>query len=330
VGHGPAVAVAVYSLGSWAPRRRALAGLAVVLGAVTVHQLLTWWVDGSSFAGNLVLLVGAWWMGDAARRRREDAAAHARRAEQLERAREELATRAVTEERLRIARELHDVVAHAMSAIAVQAGTGRVAFEREPDVARAALAEIEVLSRQGLAEMRRMLGVLRPAPHGGVEAHGGVDDPGLGRSPAASLADLDRLVATAAAAGVVVDLRFEGEPRALPAGVDLAAFRIVQEALTNVVRHAATDHARVTLCFGDGGLVVEVEDDGVAPSSSAPGEVCGPGATPPPPVAGGLGILGMRERAVACAGTLSAGPRPGGGFRVVAHLRGDVEAVGRP
>jgi signal transduction histidine kinase len=254
-------------------------------------------------------------MGDAARRRREDAAAHADRAAQLERAREELADRAVTEERLRIARELHDVVAHAMSAIAVQAGTGRVAFDREPEVARASLAEIEGLSRQGLAEMRRMLGVLRPAPQPGVHEV---------LPPPASLDQVDRLVATAAAAGVAVTVRVEGAPRRLAPGVDLAAYRIAQEALTNVVRHAGADQARLTLRFSPDGLELEVEDGG-------PAGIAARAAPLPPAELGsrcGVGIVGMRERAAACGGTLSAGPCPGGGFRVVARLPGGAPLPG--
>jgi signal transduction histidine kinase len=269
--------------------------LTVVLGAVAVHQRLSWWVDGPTFAGNLVLLTGAWWMGDSARRRREEAAAHAARAEQLAAAREELAVRAVTEERLQIARELHDVVAHTMSAIAVQAGTGRVSFDQEPEVARASLAQIESLSRDALGEMRRMLSVLRPG-----------DSPAADRAPVASLRDIERLVATSAAAGVTVAVQVEGELLPLPAVVDLTAFRIIQEALTNVARHGQTDRAHVSVCYGNDAVVVEIDNDGPQTTS-----------TPRP---GSMGIIGMRERAGTVGGTLEAAPKPGGGFRVVARL----------
>ena len=295
IGHGPTLIVAVYSLAATRPQRESLRWTAVALGAVTVHQVVTWWVDGFSFAGNLVLIGGAWWLGDVARRRQEEASEHAARAEQLAAAREELARRAVADERMRIARELHDVVAHSMSAIAVQASTGRLAFDREPEVSRGALVEIESLSRETLAEMRRLLAVLRPGD-------GAVGD----RAPLASLGDLDRLLSSSRAAGVVVDLRVTGSARRLPAGVDVAAFRIVQESLTNVGRHSAADHATVSIAYAADAVEVRVDDGG-----------------PPRPHDGlraGLGIVGMRERAASCGGTLTAEAMPGGGFRVVAHL----------
>jgi signal transduction histidine kinase len=295
IGHGPTVIVAMFTVGATLPRRLSLMWLGIVLGAVAVHQRLTWWVDGTSFAGNLVLLTGAWWMGDAARRRREEGAAHAARAEQLATAQEELAVRAVAEERLQIARELHDVVAHTMSAIAVQAGTGRVSFDQEPEVARASLAQIETLSRDALGEMRHLLAVLRPG-----------DGPTAVRAPVASLQDLDRLVVTSAAAGVAVDVRVEGEPRPLPAGLDVTAFRIIQEALTNIARHGRTDHADVAICYGSDAVVIEIDNDGPLVSTTAR--------------PGGVGIVGMRERALAVGGTLVAAPNPAGGFRVVASL----------
>jgi signal transduction histidine kinase len=300
IGHGPAVVVAVYTLGAMLPRRTSLAAAGFVLAAVAVHQVATWWVDGSSFAGNVVIIAGSWWLGDAARRRRDEAAAHARRAEELDAARDELARRAVAEERLRIARELHDVVAHAMSVVAVQAGTGRVAFDREPELARASLARIETLSREAMAEMRRLLAVLRP------------DDDAAGRAPVASLQDLARLVASSRAAGVEVDVRITGEPRRLPNGVDVAAFRIVQESLTNVARHAEAHRAEVSICYGDEAIVIEVDDDG--PARAGDGQP-------------GVGIVGMRERAAACGGTLAAGRRPDGGFQVLARLPTSAMAV---
>jgi signal transduction histidine kinase/DNA-binding NarL/FixJ family response regulator len=267
---------------------------------VAIHQRATWWVDGVSFAGNVVILAGAWWMGDAARRRHEEASAHRDRAEQLAAARQELARRAVAEERLRIARELHDVVAHTMSAIAVQAATGRVAFDGEPPVARSSLGQIETLAREALTEMRRLLTVLRTEPaEAELEAH---------RSPAASLADLDRVVATSRVAGLTVDVRIEGRGHALPAGVDLAAFRIVQEALTNVARHGRTDRAEVSICYGEDAVVVEIDNDGPPAAGVSDG--------------GGMGIVGMRERAASCGGTLVAAAKPAGGFRVLARLLG--------
>jgi signal transduction histidine kinase len=294
VGHGPTVVVVVYTLGATLPRRTALPAVGAVMAAVATHQAATWWVDGFSFAGNLVVLAGAWGLGDAARRRHAETVAHARRAEELAAARDELAQRAVAEERLRIARELHDVVAHAMSAVAVQAGTGRLAFEREPEVARTALANIETMSREALTEMRRLLAVLRP------------DQEAPARAPMVSLEQVDRLVASSRAAGVAVEVQVTGEPRRLPPGVDVAAFRIVQESLTNVARHAVARRADVRICYGDEAVLIEVDDDGPArsPRDERPG----------------VGIVGMRERAAACGGTLAAAPRPEGGFRVLARL----------
>jgi signal transduction histidine kinase len=291
------VLVAVYTVATTRRQQVSLCWALGTVAAVGAHQWATWWVDGVSFAGNVVMLAGAWWMGDAARRRHDEATTHRERAEQLAAARQELARRAVAEERLRIARELHDVVAHTMSAIAVQAGTGRVAFDHEPAVARVSLGQVETLAREALTEMRRLLTVLRDETGPTGES---------GRSPAASLADLDRLVTTSGVAGVAVDVHIEGDAHALPAGVDLAAFRIVQEALTNVARHGGTDRAEVSLCFGDDAVVIEIDNDG--PPTAAMGD------------AGGMGIVGMRERAISCGGTLVAAPKPAGGFRVVARL----------
>ncbi|OKK22237.1 hypothetical protein AMK16_03440 [Streptomyces sp. CB00455] len=206
---------------------------------------------------------------------------------------------AVTAERLRIARELHDMVAHSVGVIAIQAGVGSRVIETQPAEARTALRAIEATSRETLSGLRRTLVALRRS------------EPGEGRvqpppGPAPGLADLDGLVATTAAAGVRVDVRTEGRERRLPPDIDLSAYRIVQEALTNVVRHAATGHCRVTIGYGVGELTVEIADEGR-------GTPAGPGDT-------GFGITGMRERVGLLHGRLSAGPRPGGGFLVEAVL----------
>ncbi|MFF8380797.1 sensor histidine kinase [Streptomyces sp. NPDC015661] len=205
---------------------------------------------------------------------------------------------AVAAERLRIARELHDVVAHSIGVIAIQAGVGRRVIETQPAEARNALATIETTSRETLAGLRRTLGALRGAADDGRPAP---------RDPAPGLADLERLTASTADAGVRVELRRLGDPdTALPPEVDLAAYRIVQESLTNVVRHAATPTCRVTVERRTDTLLVEIADDGRGT----------PGADP----AGGYGLVGMRERAELLGGSLSAGPRPGGGFHVTAVL----------
>ncbi len=198
---------------------------------------------------------------------------------------------AVTDERLRIARELHDMVAHSIGVIAIQAGMGRRVIDTRPDAARDALAAIEDTSRETLAGLRRMLGALRRA-----------DEDGEDRSPAPGLADLDRLVAHAGAAGVDVRVRRVGGEH-LPPEIDLSAYRIVQEAVTNVVRHAAAGACQVVVEQRPGELIIEVTDDGRGGPAGA-----------------GYGIAGMRERVGLLHGRFDAGPRPEGGFRVAARL----------
>ncbi|MFD4317725.1 sensor histidine kinase [Streptomyces sp. NPDC058548] len=219
------------------------------------------------------------------------------------------AAEAVTAERLRIARELHDVIAHSIGVIAIQAGVGRRVIDTQPAEARNALATIETTSRETLAGLRRTLGALRASAK---------DAPGHGtapRDPAPGLADLDRLAASTADAGVRVEVRRLGDPdRSLPPEVDLAAYRIVQESLTNVVRHAGTPTCRVTVERGEDALLVEITDDG---RPTRPGTAP---AAPVEPASPGYGIVGMSERAALLGGRFSAGPRPGGGFHVTAVL----------
>jgi signal transduction histidine kinase len=223
------------------------------------------------------------------------------RAERAEQARDEEARRRVNEERMRIARELHDVVSHTIGVISVQAGVAAHLLERRPDKAAESLAAIRQASDEALGELHAMLGVLREGAGDGDRAP---------LTPAPGLAELDALVAQAAGAGVEVTVSLVGEPRRLPAAVDLAAYRVVQESLTNVVRHAGASRAEVAVRHTDGQVVVEVTDDGRAGSGAGSGS--GNGA--------GQGILGMRERARSLGGSLEAGPRPGGGFRVQAIL----------
>jgi MYXO-CTERM domain-containing protein len=229
------------------------------------------------------------------------------RAAALERSREEELRRRASEERMRMARDLHDVVAHNISVINVQANTALHLMDRQPERARSALVTINDVSKQALVELRSVLGVLRD-----VDGH--ADAP---RTPAPGLARLGDLVETAAAAGLTVRVRQDGQRAPLPADVDLTAYRIIQEALTNSARHSGGTTATVRLRFGDGGLRVEVDDDGTTR-----------GAGQPPARANGSGngIAGMTERAAALGGTLEAGPRPEGGFGVRAWL----PAHGRP
>ncbi len=200
-------------------------------------------------------------------------------------------------ERLRIARELHDMVAHSIGIIAIQAGAGHRVFEASPAEARDALAAIEAASRETLSGLRRMVTGLRRAE----------PEPRRGQAPldpAPGLVDLERLAATTLEAGVRVELDWHGNRERLPADIDLSAFRIIQEAVTNVVRHAGTDQCLVSIDQQDGRLSIEVTDNGRGGDPSG----------------AGYGITGMRERAEMLGGDLSAGPRPGGGFRVAARL----------
>ncbi|MET7852469.1 sensor histidine kinase [Streptomyces avermitilis] len=207
---------------------------------------------------------------------------------------------AVTAERLRIARELHDMVAHSIGIIAIQAGVGSRVIQTQPTEAREALRAIEATSRETLSGLRRTLVSLRQADRGATAS----EQSPLAPSP--GLADVERLAAATADAGVRVDLRSSGEQRPLPADIDLSAYRIVQEGLTNVVRHAGTGRCRVAIDYGDEELSVEVVDDGRGATGNGS--------------AHGFGIIGMRERVGLLNGHLSAGPRPEGGFRVAARL----------
>jgi signal transduction histidine kinase len=219
----------------------------------------------------------------------------------LERSREEELRRRASEERMRMARDLHDVVAHNISVINVQANTALHLMDRQPERARSALVTINDVSKQALVELRSVLGVLRD-----VDARG--DAP---RAPAPGLARLGDLVETAAAAGLDVRVHEDGQRGPLPADVDLTAYRIIQEALTNSSRHSGGTTATVRLGFGEGGLRVEVDDDG---------GTRGAGQPPGRGNGSGNGIAGMTERAAALGGTLEAGPRLQGGFRVRAWL----------
>ena len=239
----------------------------------------------AGLAAWLLVVLGA---GEAVRIRRERAAAAARIAAAE-------ARRRASEERLRMARELHDSLGHYLSLISVQSAVALNLNQQLPDQARAALAAVKQASKEALRELRSVLDILRqdgdPAP----------------RSPAPGLARLGELVAQASAPGLDVRAHTEGIPRPLPFEVEVAGYRIVQEALTNVARHAGPATATVRLTYGQDELTVRVDDDGR-----------GPAACPPP--GSGNGITGMRERAAALGGELSAGPRPGGGFRVQARL----------
>ncbi|MGH2972535.1 MAG: sensor histidine kinase [Gaiellaceae bacterium] len=281
--------VAVYTVGANLARVEGLQAAAV---ATAASSLATLAVGGyGSTLSDLVLLAAAWVVGDNLGTRREYTRALEERAERLEREREAEAARARAEEQARIARELHDVIAHNVSVMVVQAAAANDVFDSRPERAREALRAIEASGRTALAELRRLLGVVR--------------EDGAEFAPRPGLDRLDDLVAHVRAAGLAVAISVEGARRPLPAGIDLSAYRVVQEALTNTLKHANATRADVALRYRDDELGVEVRDDGEGGSD-------GDG--------GGHGLIGMRERVTAFGGSLEAGPSNTGGFAVAARF----------
>ncbi|MFC4564645.1 sensor histidine kinase [Nocardiopsis mangrovi] len=308
------IAVAAYSVGRYLTLARSAVGLgaAVAVNAATtlaspvptLGPVAFPWID---LVFLLSWMVGSWWLGRLVRMRAFHVAELRARAERLERARDAYARAALVEERARIARELHDVVAHHVSVMTVQATAGRRVIDRSPERARQTLAEIEGTGRQALAEMRRIVGVLRVPESAGAD---------LGPQP--GVAGLSDLAHQMGEAGVRVELRVSGEPVALPPGLDLTLYRVAQESLTNVLKHAGEGaRATVALTFGARDVELTVEDDGSG--GRAPGGPAVPSDEP------GHGLLGMRERVALFGGELRTGAREGGGFRVGARL--PVEAA---
>jgi signal transduction histidine kinase len=285
------LAIAVYSVGAHTAGRQTVAGAALV-AALCVLGTAADANEGTfvDYLGNaiffFVIFGGLWLAGRAMRRRRA-------RERELIVEREERARAAVAEERTRIARELHDVVAHAISVIVLQARGARHSLADDPDDARHAIDAIERTASQALGEMRRLLAILR------------ADDDAASLAPGASLAHLDVLADEVRAAGLPVEIRVAGEPRELSPGLDASAYRIVQEALTNALKHAVRARAVVTVDYGEELLDIEVADDGTGLGSGSNG---------------GHGLTGMRERAAVFGGRIDAGPRNGGGYAVRARL----------
>jgi signal transduction histidine kinase len=263
--------------------------IGVLLGRGHVLDLITalW------FAG---WLVASLMLGETTRGRRAYLEEVEQRAVEAEWSREDEARRRAREERIRIARELHDVLAHRISMISVQSGVGAHLLDRDPDQARSALIAVNQASKEALQELRATLGLLRQ-----------VDGPEP-RSPMPGLAQIESVMASTSAAGIDVQLDVSGEPRALPTGVDLAAYRIIQESLTNVLRHARAATARIAIVYQPADVVIQVDDDGRGIDDQRP------------QADGGNGLLGMRERAAALGGELEAGPLVPSGFRVRARL----------
>ena len=301
-----AVIVLLYTVAAYRPRRVSLAALAVCLAGSVVAVLV--WVPAPgldslyTFAGVAAVFTGpallAWLLGDSMQWRRGYYRGLEERAARAERERDAQAQIAAAAERARIARELHDVVAHNVSVMVVQADGAAFALDSSPARAREALTAISRTGRQALAEMRSLLGVLRSADESDAEL-----------APQPGVEQLAELLEQARAAGLPVSFTIEGVPRPLPPGSALAAYRIVQESLTNARKHGGPAvTAAVTLRFCEDQLVIKVTDDGRARAVPADGDGLG------------HGLIGMRERVEVHGGTVTAGPRPGGGWRVTATL----------
>jgi signal transduction histidine kinase len=303
-----AVSVARGPTKAWLPVVLSTAVVLVTAFAVGDHVAGQRLVEDLDSTGVVAVLFTSWaagalLLGGSVRGRRTERAAMEERARHLAETHDEEARRRVAEERLRIARDLHDSVAHSMASISVQAGVGAHVLDERPGDARAALLAIKDASGQALAELRATLGMLR-------------SDEAAPREPTAGLDQLPVLVESSRAAGLRVDVVVEGDARTLPPAVDTAAFRIVQESLTNVIRHAGPARATVAVRHGDGDVEIEVTDDGRGTGNHGGnhnGDSNGSGS-------GGHGLAGMRERAALLGGELSTGNRPTGGYRVKARF----------
>jgi signal transduction histidine kinase len=297
------LALTAYLVGSWLPRPLSVVALAIaagVLGAALLYAAFA--ATGASVAVEAVVallsLTAPWFVGDATAARRRYLAGLAEQAERERAAEAERARQQVREERVRIARELHDVVAHSLAVVTVQAGVGKRLMSRRPEAASSALESIEMIGRTAQQELRVVLGLLREEGIGDAEL-----------SPAPRLADLKELADTVRASGTPVELHMPHLGDQLSPALELTVYRVVQEALTNVVKHSPGAPASVDIAVCGKDIRIEVTDSG---SQAAPGG--GRGFTP------GHGIVGMRERVAAFGGSLDAGPLPGAGFRVLAEI----------
>ena len=297
---GVSVGIALYTTAALCERRVSLAALVATTAIAATGSAITADTPGretSATFGAIIaamLSVGIWGLGAYAQTQRRYRRELEERAASAEREREQLARIAVHEERASIARELHDIVAHSVSVMLVGVRGARDVLRITPDAADDTLARVERSGEQSLAELRRILALLRE-PQQTAESH-----------PQPSLAELDELVASYRTAGLPARLEVIGEPMPLPSGVELSIYRIVQEALTNALKHSDPTNVTVTLAFRDSRLELEVVDDGTTATTDA--------ATT------GQGLIGMRERLALLGGELETGPREGGGFRVAARL----------
>jgi signal transduction histidine kinase len=292
VGGFLALAVVTYSVASYAPLLPAIAGGVVILAAVLLYPFL----GDVSFAdevGNSAIFVGTWGLGRLTRARQRRALHAQVELETAEREHEDRVRTILAEERTRIARELHDIVAHGVSLMVLQSGAARQTIDRDSTKAKELLATVEGQGRQALEEMQRMLGILRgPDTAKAEEPH--------------TIASIDQLIPGLRAAGPSVIYRVEGQRRPLAPGLEVSAYRIVQEAITNIIKHAGADRVDIGVVYGSDDLTLTVRDDGRAGTRSGTGT--------------GHGLIGMRERAALFGGSLSAGPVAGGGWSVEAHL----------
>ncbi len=307
----PLIAPPLYMVAVTFQRREA----AVVLGLVELALIGAMAVSVSRRPAdfyvtfNVFLAAATWFIGDSVRSRRAYMAGLVEQEAQRQRQEMQLAERSIAEERLQIARELHDVVAHSLSVIAVQSAVGHHVLDSQPEEARNALAAVEMTSRGALEDLRRVLGVLRRDEN----VH-----PML--SPTPNVSDLNALVDQVRAAGIPVELRIGGVVHPLPPSVELSIYRIVQEALTNVVKHASPATAAVDVQFGRHDVTIEVVDDGHNSSGGRGNESGRPAIGTATRASEHHGIVGMRERTAVFGGTLVATPMAGGGFRVSARL----------
>jgi signal transduction histidine kinase len=287
-----ALLLAFWAVGSYNDGQLAITGLGIGLGTLAIIAAEDDRVDTSLAINSGIVYAATWLFALLLARRSRRVHAAEERAAQLERDQQERAQAAVAEERSRIARELHDVIAHSVSVMTVQAGAARTLLPEDPDRAMAPLLAVEETGRQALAEMRRLLGILR-------------EDNAPALAPQPGLSELPALAESVRHAGLPVEVSVEGEPRPLPAGVDLTAYRIVQEALTNTLKHAGPTRASVVVRYDRDAVVLSVIDDGRI-STAADGS--------------GHGLIGMRERVGLYGGELHAGPGANGGFVVSARL----------
>jgi signal transduction histidine kinase len=286
--------VGLYTVAAYLGRPRSIYAAAAAGIATVVTSIGDSGTPMAQVSAILAVFAGSWLLGDNIRTRRAYLRELEDRADRLEREREESIRRAAADEQARIARELHDIITHNVSVMTVQAAAAGDVFDTQPGRVREALDSIELTGREALTELRRLLGRVRP------------EDGGAELAPQPGLARLDALLEQVRAAGLQVDLTVEGEPRELPIGLDLSAYRIVQEALTNILKHAHASKATVHIRYESDAIELEVVDDG---RGSAPDET-----------QRGQGIIGMRERAALVGGALRVGRAPGGGFAVDARI----------